>query len=643
MDGLIVHRWVRAVGRGLGPAGVLAFVLAAGPPAAAAAQDRPVVLDTLDVSVGSRSSARLPAASRAVTVIDADAIAAAPARTLADVLALSLGTDVQPRSPAQADVALRGATFEQVLVLVDGVRMSDAQTGHFDLDLAVPLAEIERIEILRGPATALYGSDAVGGVINVVTRRDGERLRFGIEGGGFGTLGAHASAAAGTDALRVRAGAEYRRADGHRPGTDYDALQTRLAVDAAVAGRTLRADFGFAARDFGARAFYTPPTAPYDEFEATRTATAAIALVPAAGARTSFEPRITARRHDDEFLLQRDDPDFYRNRHTNWQFGGELVARHTVSPTVRLVAGGEAYRDVLESNGLGDHAEGRGALFGEASFGHAGRAVAQVGVRTDWHSGFGTFLAPSAAVAVWASPALRVRASAGRSFRAPSWTDRYYSDPTNQGDPDLVPERAWEAELGADVRPAERVRFGAAAFLRRANGLIDWAKPVELVDDIETPWRTRNVQSATYTGLEFHAAADGALGADWRVTGSALRLRADDADGYVSRYALRPVTRSVTASVARALPRLAAGLSVSAVARYEHRDGSPEPALVDGVCTPGARQGHLNLDARIAYAWRGAHAALDVRNITGTKYCDVSAMPGPGRAAFLGISWTVGR
>src|SRR5690606_41780769 len=85
----------------------------------------------------------------------------------------------------------------------------------------------------------------------------------------------------------------------------------------------------------------------------------AIALVPAAGARTSFEPRITARRHDDEFLLQRDDPDFYRNRHTNWQFGGELVARHTVSPTVRLVAGGEAYRDVLESNGLGDRSEER--------------------------------------------------------------------------------------------------------------------------------------------------------------------------------------------------------------------------------------------------------------------------------------------
>src|SRR5690606_6496015 len=147
-----------------------------------------------------RASAGLPVAARSVDVIGADAIAATPARTLADVLANALGVDLQPRSPAQADIALRGATFEQILVLVDGVRMSDAQTGHFDLDLAVPLSEVERIEILRGPATALYGSDAVGGVVNIVTRRGGERLRFGVEGGSFGTAGAHAALYGGTEA-----------------------------------------------------------------------------------------------------------------------------------------------------------------------------------------------------------------------------------------------------------------------------------------------------------------------------------------------------------------------------------------------------------------------------------------------------------
>src|SRR5690606_25516420 len=124
--------------------------------------------------VGALSSSLLPAALRSVQVIDRAAIEASPARTVAQLLTWALGVDVQARSPAQADVSIRGSSFEQILLLVDGVRMSDAQTAHYDLDTAVPLDEIERIEVLRGPGSAQYGSDAVGGVINIVTRRDAD-------------------------------------------------------------------------------------------------------------------------------------------------------------------------------------------------------------------------------------------------------------------------------------------------------------------------------------------------------------------------------------------------------------------------------------------------------------------------------------
>src|SRR5690606_27325750 len=106
-----------------------------------------------------------------------------------DLLQWALGVDLMPRSPALADVSLRGSSFEQVLVLVDGVRVSDAQTGHFDLDLAVPLDQVERIEILRGPGSSLHGADAMGGVINVVTRQGVERSTARAEAGTFGTTG----------------------------------------------------------------------------------------------------------------------------------------------------------------------------------------------------------------------------------------------------------------------------------------------------------------------------------------------------------------------------------------------------------------------------------------------------------------------
>ncbi|HKK08312.1 MAG TPA: TonB-dependent receptor plug domain-containing protein, partial [Gemmatimonadota bacterium] len=127
------------------------------------------LLDTLVVSAAGRTGGRA-AATRDLEVLGRDAIEATPARTVAGLLRWAAGVDVRPRSPAQADLSLRGSSFEQVLVLVDGVPVNDPQTGHFDLDVAVPLASVERIEILRGPASATFGADAVGGVVNIVTR-----------------------------------------------------------------------------------------------------------------------------------------------------------------------------------------------------------------------------------------------------------------------------------------------------------------------------------------------------------------------------------------------------------------------------------------------------------------------------------------
>lgn len=396
---------------------------------------------------------------------------------MAELLEWALGADVQARSGAQADLALRGGTSEQFLVLVDGVRMSDAQTSHFDLDLAVPLAEIERIEILRGPATAVYGADAVGGVVQIVTRRGGSALTAGLDGGAFATVGGSFGAGFSAGDVAVRVGAEARRSDGHRAGTDYETLQARAAVDFPIAARTLRADVAYAARNFGARAFYTPPAADFDEYEETRTATASVAWLAPAGAVLAIEPRVSLRRHEDDFVLRRDDPAFYRNRHAGTQLGGELVARWAASADTRLVAGAEAFVDRLESTRLGDRSEGRGAVFAEVAAGRLDATIVNLGLRTDWHEAYGAFFAPSAAVAIRAADPLRLRASVGRAFRAPTWTERYYVDPANVGNPDLEPEHAWEFEAGADFVPTAGTRLRATAFLRETGSLIDWARP----------------------------------------------------------------------------------------------------------------------------------------------------------------------
>ncbi|HEX7243090.1 MAG TPA: TonB-dependent receptor [Longimicrobiaceae bacterium] len=427
-------------------------VLALLPLASALAAQRPgAVLDTLEVRVGSRASPALPVATRAVEIVTAEQLRAAPVSSVAEALAWAMGVDLMARSPAQADVAMRGSSFEQVLVLVDGVRASDAQSGHFDLDLAVPLEQVERIEVLRGAASALYGADAVGGVVNVVTRRGGPGLAARAQGGTFGAGALAVAGRAGSaGGLRADLAAEASRSGGHRPGTDHRSLQLRGALAAPLAGRTLRADAGWGSRDFGADGFY----GPYPSYEETRVATASLAWAGGAGAGTAVEPRLSVRRHDDDYVLRREEPDGYRNRHTSWQTGGELVVRRAAGPGVRAAAGAEAYRDVLRSANLGNRAETRAAGFAELAAGRTGAATASAGARADWHSAYGAFFSPSLAGAWWPRSALRLRASLGRAFRAPTWTERFYRSPANLGTPDLDPERAWSAEAGADWTPA---------------------------------------------------------------------------------------------------------------------------------------------------------------------------------------------
>ena len=214
------------------------------------AQEAPVRLDTLQVQVGSRVSAELPVLTRSIQVLGRREIEAQPARTLAGLLEWATGVDLMARSPAQSDLGIRGGSFEQVVVLVNGVRMSDPQTGHFDLDLAVPLDQIERVEILRGPASALYGADAVGGVVNVVTRQGTVPWQARAEGGSWGSARLSGSGAVvDLGGITGDVGGELSRSDGHRPGTDFETALLHLSLRRALGQGALTGEAGFARKD----------------------------------------------------------------------------------------------------------------------------------------------------------------------------------------------------------------------------------------------------------------------------------------------------------------------------------------------------------------------------------------------------------
>jgi outer membrane cobalamin receptor len=576
-----------------------------------AAQRSAPRLDTVRVT----SRAAAPAAStRSVEVVNREELAGRAGRSLAERLGFVLGADVATRSPAQADISIRGSTFNQVVVLVDGVRVSDVQSGHYALDLAVPMAMIERVEILRGSGAALYGSDAVGGVINIVTRDDVDGATLSARGGSFGGLGVAATTSGVMGATALHVGADVDRSDGHRPGTDYRIVQVRLSAARDTRVGRVVVDAGQGVRQFGAADFYSP----FPSYETTRSTTAALRLVPDADAPVAVSGSVHARRHFDRFTLKRDDPAAYQNEHVSNERGAEAVMRARLGSSFTGAFGVELLDARLRSARLGDHAQTREAVFAELT-GGARAVTVNLGLRGDWTPEVRGLGSPTVGVAIPLGAATRLRASAGTGFRAPSWTERFYVDPSNVADSTLSVERFRSGEVGLSLSPVRWMSADVAYYERRASALIDWARPEGSAPTV--PWRTMNFARATYRGVEATLRLPALLGVDWTARGSGLRFEASAAPGTVGKYALRPITRSV-------------GLSAAAPLGHE---GTLTVDALRGRRT-GERD-HLQLNARYAQPVAGVRASVELVNVLNADYLDASGKPVAPRSVFVGVSW----
>jgi outer membrane cobalamin receptor len=566
-------------------------------------------LDTVTV-VASRT--HLSGVVRSVDVITREQIAASAARNLVDVLSMVMGVDVYGRSAAQADVSIRGSSPEQIVVLVDGVRMTDVQSAHYTLDVGVPLESIERIEVLRGIGSALYGPDAVGGVINIVTRRN-QPGDLRARSGSFGSIGGGAAGGVARDALSLSAAVDFDKSDGHRDGTDYRIGQGRASLSAPTSGGLVRTTLALGMRDFGAADFY----APYNSIERTTTTTLDSRLDQAVGA-WSLAVSGSTRRHQDHYVLVRGDPSIYENRHESWQTTGDVVATRAKGP-VALAIGTEGVHDQLSSARLGGRRDWRAALFGEATAGNPSSAMADVGLRGDHSSVYGDFFSPSLSASTSIASNVRVHASGGGGFRAPTWTERFYTDPSNQGDPDLRPERFWTGDLGARADAGEWT-LDVTGFLRRATNLIDWVKPAGAAPTVV--WQTMNVGEATYRGIESALDLPVMDGFHTSLFAEGLALTSSQGASLVGKYALRPITRQAGVRVSTPRQRAITARVDMELARRAYE------------------KGYVSGNARVTWN-RGAYrVSLDALNLANADWLDASGKPAARRGLYGELEWT---
>jgi outer membrane cobalamin receptor len=411
-----------------------------------------------------------------------------------DYLRQDPSLNLQSRSPSgvQADLSIRGTTFEQSLVLLNGLRINDPETGHLNLDIPMPLDAISRIEVLHGSGSTFYGSDAIGGAVNLITEQPRDLavvLKAGA--GNYGSLEQDLRADYATRPLSEQFSASRDTSDGFMADRNYssNALASETWLSVLKPGVT-DIFLGGSDRPYGANQFY----GPYDSWERTKGWFAA--LQQQLGQRTSAS--YAYRRHTDLFVLLLDDPGYYENNHVTTAWQTALRRADTPGRNATFSYGLEASGDSIQSTNLGIHARNQGAGYANLSLRALGRLSLSFGAREQIFSGGSSVFSPSVAVAYALSSTLRLRASAGHGYRLPTYVDLYYSDPTTIGNPNLKPESSWSYEGGIDWTPVNgRLTLTATGFsLREKNG-IDYSKY-----DLTRPWQATNVASFAYNGAE---------------------------------------------------------------------------------------------------------------------------------------------
>ena len=414
----------------------------------------------------------------------------------------SLNLQARAAEGVQADLSIRGTTFEQSLILVNGLRVDDPETGHLNLDIPIPLDAITRIDVLHGSGSTFYGSDAIGGAVNLLTGplTPGFSLVARSGAGNYGSLENHLRAAYSNGPFAEQLTGSRDTSDGFIADRNY--ASNAIASESWLKTKPGTTDILLAASDrpYGANLFY----GPYPSWERTKAWLAS--AQQQLGARTAASFGYT--RHTDEFILFVDQPAIYENNHITTSYEAALRRADELGSNTTLAYGLEESGDSIHSNSLGIHARNQGAGYANLSFRSLRRLSLSLGAREEVLSSQGSVFSPSAAAAFTITSTLRLRASAGHGFRVPTYVDAYYSDPTTNGNPNLKPESSWSYEGGADWNPANgRLTLTAVGFRLNEQDAIDYSK-----QQLATPaltaaekWQAVNVPTLDITGAEASA------------------------------------------------------------------------------------------------------------------------------------------
>lgn len=574
--------------------------------------------------------------NRDISILDRAVIKSLPVKSVNELLTYIAGVDIRQRGPwgVQADVSMNGGTFDQTLVLLNGIKISDPQTGHNMMNLPVSLDAIDRIEVLKGAAASRYGINALHGAINIITKNPRSTgISAHVFGGSsfqkdssnqqlFAGYGMEVNASLGTGATQQYLSLSSMRSSGYRYNSAMKInkifYQNQISLPHKGAVHVMG---GYVSNEFGANGFYAPP-ADVESEEALQTVIGAVSAELPLNRAWTIRPQLSYRYNFDDYIFVRRHPEVYENRHHTHVIDAEL--NNTLKTRAGTVGFGLEFRkESINSNNLGQWSRMNYGFYGAYHFNRINNLLVNIGAYLNYNIHFGWQLLPGIDAGFKLNKRWRLFASAGTGERLPTYTDWYYKGPQNIGNDQLQPEKAFHSGLGLKYN-STGLNAAVSYFYQNTFDFIDW-----VTDSMGAAWQPQNFQRVKTTGLSFstdyrliHAEGSGysvLAGLSYTWLNPVIINRPEPA--LLSKYTLENLRNQLCGRVRFSFLKF---MNLTLAARYEQRVNYKDYTLLDARLSGKARQFEI-------YA--------DLNNITNVQYVEAGAVPLPGRWFTIGLKW----
>ncbi|KNB60408.1 TonB-dependent receptor plug domain-containing protein [Chryseobacterium sp. Hurlbut01] len=582
------------------------------------AQEKTAEIDSIEIQ-GKFISTPYKNANQNISVITRADILNSPATSIDEILQQIPGMDIRRRGAngVQSDIGFRGSSFEQVLLLLNGIRMNDSQTGHNSLNVPVDLEDVERIEVIKGPAARRFGQNAFAGVINIITKANpGKRVKLRAEGGDYETYGFGLNANFGNEKFSNLLQANSNSSQGYRYNTDFEMRNVFYQNQLKIKNGNIRLQAGISEKKFGANGFYASPAAT-EQYEELQASIVSLAHQQSFG-KLKLNSNVYWRRGQDMYLFNREKPEIYRNMHIGNNVGGELNSSYT-SNLGTTGLGVELRKEFLASNNLGHRERFVTQVFFEHHLSLLDKKLnITPGISWANYSNEGNFFYPGLDVGYTFYENNKIYGNISKVHRVPTFTDLYYTSKTERGNENLLPESAVYAELGYQYQ-TKNILAKASGFYRSSSDAIDWIK-YSLQD---TVWNAQNIGDTEIKGIELELGHQVFNWLKYTVGYTYLDNRFKEFDNGYSRYVLDNLKHQL---VTKLQTKFLKNFTNELVYRYNERVNLASYNL---------------LDAKLNYTRNDLSVYILVNNVTNSEYTETFGVPMPQRWFHVGFTYNI--